>query len=146
MMSKNEIEPLYLLEYYNCKPFYHKYSGGINHAVSRMINTLIYAMNKCERLLRFILMIPDADIVKDVIGLESPSEILRSLDKLTIWFVKQAKVLRSRKHLQFIERKPGSVYSGDPKLIFVWMLRRPLPISQASNMSAVSRSRNSIMH
>ena len=36
-----------------------------------------------------------------------------------------------------MERKPGSVYSGDLKLIFVRMLRRPLPISHVSNMSAV---------
>ena len=72
-----------------------------------------------------------------MIGLESPNEILRSLEKLTNWFVKQAKVLRSRKCLQFTERKLGSVYSGDLKLIFVRMLRRPLPISHVSNMSAV---------
>ena len=64
-MSKKEIESPYLLEYYNCKPFHHEYSGGINHVVSRMTNMLTYAMNKCERLLRFIIMILDADIVKD---------------------------------------------------------------------------------
>ena len=131
-MKKKDMSPPYLTEYYNTKPFYKENSGGINHLFSRIVNTFMYALNKCEQLPHFIVIIPDCDLVKDVIEIKNPGELVRALEKVTHWMVKQIRNLRSQKRLQLMERKPGSVYSGDPKVIFMRMLRRPISINDSS--------------
>ena len=86
----------------------------------------MYALNKCKRLPRFVIILPDVDIIDDVkeIHVDNVRDAEDCVEAVAIWLVKQAKIAISCKRLELMERKPGAVYSTDPKIIFVRALRR----------------------
>ena len=51
--------------------------------------------------------------------------------------MKQIKKLVARKKLQLMEKRPGAVYSGDPKIIYIRMLHRPMKVEQDQVMNRI---------
>ena len=122
----------YLHSFYNVHSFSTHPSSGNHRTICRVINALIQALNTCERLPRFLVVIIDKDIIEDVgiFDFGATNEIAKNLE----WLMCQMKMYINRKHTELMGKCPGAVYTSDPKVIFVRMIRRPLVFRHGSKM------------
>ena len=131
----NRKSPLYIYEYYNVFDFWKTPVTGSCRVIGRMINALIEGLNKGRQLPRFLVIIIDKDIIKDV-GIYDYGAAKEIMDNMS-WLAKQIDVLIQRRKTELTDAKPGALYSTDPKVIFVTMLLRPLQFPKGSQMSNV---------
>ena len=120
--SKPDSVP-FLLKHFNAHVFYN--TSNISNVISRFTNAFVEALNECQRLAKYVLVIPDKDIVTRILHIQDGSSImigtaLHSMMKNFDLFIER------RKHnLQII--KPGALHADEvyPKIIWVHMLKRP---------------------
>ena len=112
----------YLSEYYNICNLYESQPGGVKLAMARIINTLIDTLDKKHCLPRFLIIVPDKDILNDCKVYSQ--DILRTVRTVVQWFVKQTTILLRHKREDILAKKPGALYSGDPTVIYVRMICR----------------------
>ena len=85
-------------------------------------------------------MILDKEIIEDVnIFNFGASDAIR---ENVNWLVKNVNLLVTRKRLQLLDKKPGAVYGGDPKIIFTTMLKRATMYHRGSKMESVCSLRS----
>ena len=113
--------PPYIYENYNTLPFYKSFSSGVTSTAAHMINTLIEALNTREWLPRFVVVIPDKDLLKDIEVYEFAAS--KVIQDLVAWTIRQMNMLIRRKCAALLEKCPGAVF-GDTKVILVRMMRR----------------------
>ena len=112
----------YLLQYYNIYNLYKTSSSGLCRAAARILNSLIDQLNKENRLPRFLVVIIDKDLVSDLNVFDGYAA--QMVSDYTNWLVKQINTTVTRKKSELLDKCPGTVFSGDPKIIFVRMLHR----------------------
>ena len=120
--DRKKTAPMYLQEYYNVLPFYS--TDGEPRAVARIVNSLISGLNSRDRLPKYILMLIDRDILMDIDVLDDDDDVPSTLYENICWVVKQVDMHIRRKKADLLEKKPGAVYTGDPKVVFIRMIRR----------------------
>ena len=103
------------------KMFYKLLSGRVHRSTARIINSLIDALNNNHRLPCFLVVMLDNDIIKDVDVFAR--DALGIIVEITYWLVRQVEMIIRRKKAEIMEKKPGAIFSGDPKIIFVRMIR-----------------------
>ena len=54
----------YLHEYYNVETFTYNGNGGLRSVLARINNAIVYALNNDEKLPRYIMLIPDKDLIE----------------------------------------------------------------------------------
>ena len=114
----HEAPQLYMNEYYNMLPFIRT---GESNCIARIINSLIDALNERRRLPRFLLVILDHDIIDDA----DPFKVdLQFMQRVINWLLKQIDLLIKRRRLEITEKRPGTIFTSDPKVIFAKMIRR----------------------
>ena len=91
--------------------------------VVKMINCIIDPLNKYNTMPRFLVIIPDADIVKYVNYTGSGRS--RILGAAIEWFTDELLELIKEKKDAMRLTRPGSVTPLEPKIIFVKMIDRP---------------------
>ena len=138
-MSKNEYQ-LYLQDYYNIFSYFYPTASTVKRAIARFINALIEALNDRERLPRYIIFILDKEIIEDVNIFNFRAS--KAINTNVNWLIRQANMMVRRKRLQILEKKPGAVYSGDPKIIFTTMMKRATLYQRGSKMEAVCSLRS----
>ena len=137
-LSKKNWQP-YTLDYYNPKGFYYSSSSWLESATSRILNKLIDALNKNDRLPKYILIFPDMDIIADLKKFDFGTANI--LANITNWLMRQCDVLVRRKKLQITERKPGAIIDNHPTLIYVKMIRQPERYPQGSKLANICKLR-----
>ena len=120
--NKSKEDKPYLLQYYNVKLLYKQLSQGVHRTVATILNTLIEQFNNIHILPRFLVVIIDKDILTDIDVFDSHAISMLTDD--IQWLVGQINAAVTRKKSEIIERRPGAIFTGDPKIIFVRMLRR----------------------
>ena len=96
---------------------------AINNPMVKIVNCFIEALNRFHTLPRFIVVVPDQDIIKaiDFYNFSISKIIQRSLE----WMVRQFdRIIVDRKE-KLLQVRPGAVVSLEPKIIWVKMLDRP---------------------
>ena len=122
-VEKSSVEDRpYLLKYYNVRLFYKFPPVGVSKAATRIVNSLIERFNIDHRLPRFIVVIVDKDIIKDINVYDGFAPLMTQ-DAIQ-WLVRQVNDVVSNKKTEIMKKCPESIFSGDPKIIFVRMLRR----------------------
>ena len=114
----------YMHRYYNIKRFYAENFNYSVNAVKRIQNTFIEALEDNQRLPRLIIVFLDRDLI-DSIGkanLDDGTEI--ALGKLIDKILSIIDRIAEARKADMYYRKPGSVSPGEPKFIWVKMLRR----------------------
>ena len=86
-----------------------------------MVNSLIDALNRRDQLPHFLIFAMDSDLFQDV-DLYSDDTIQMNSAAVQ-WVVWQTAMLIRRKRTDLLDKKPGTVYTGDPITIFVRMIR-----------------------
>ena len=125
----------YLYNYYNVFGYYAMRSSGNKHIIGRIVNSLIVGLNTRERLPRLIVLMLDKDLVNDlnVFDHTADNQIADCLN----WLFHQIEMLVHRRKMELMEKKPDAVYSSDPKIIVVDMLKRPLKFLERSTMAGI---------
>ena len=88
-----------------------------------MINSIIDAIKERKRLPKYLVMIPDKDIIQHDVDFFS-EEVPLILNEILRWFVRQIDLIIRRQKIDFLDRKPGSLQGFSPKTIYVCMLCR----------------------
>ena len=132
----NNKSPPYLYEYYNVTGFWKQNSRRV---IRHTLNAFIEALNGGHCLPRFLVIVLDKDLIEDVdlYDFGASKEIYENLK----WLIKQMDVLIKQKKTEIAAIKPGVLYSTDPKVILVMMLRCPLFFPVGSQMEKVSSLR-----
>ena len=118
----NPSEKPYVYTMYNVRCFTSKPACLVQNIPARIVNCLIKALNEAFSIPRFIVVVPDWDILRFINHFTYGVEILvqESLD----WMIdNMKKVIRDKKD-QLFKIHNGSVVSTQPKIIWVKMLQR----------------------
>ena len=116
--------PPYLYQYYNVFRYHSARSSEMRHVIGRMINSFIVGLNTRERLLCYVVLVMDKDIIEDInlFGKEADDQIAMNID----WLLRQMGLLIRRRQMEICDKKPGAVYANDPKIVMLEMVCRPL--------------------
>ena len=116
----------YLFDYYNVQFFTGNPLSEIKDVLTKLVNSLIKALNDTSCLPRLILVIPDHDILKHIGKLKPGAESMYILQKTISWVMNQMERAILAKEDELRKKKPGSITLGEPKFIWVKMINRPL--------------------
>ena len=131
----NHTNPLYLYDYYNVFTYVPSPSMGATRTIACTFNAAVEGLNNKRRLPRFVIVIVDKDIIEDVNIFEYGAS--KAIFKNVEWLVRQINIHIKRKRLEVLETKPGAVYTSDPKIVFVTMIRCPVIFDLGSCMEKV---------
>ena len=134
----NDAQKFYLKKYYNVAGFFDT-TGIIKEGLARVVNAMIEGVNTKHKLPRFMVVILDKDVIEDLNFFEFGS--YKALAEVTNWLTIQISIVIQRKKLELNAKKLGVVYSGDPKVIYVQMLRQTEMYKQGSHMQQVCKLR-----
>ena len=101
---------LYMNDWYNIKHFHDSKSEV---AIGRMVNALIDGINTEHVLPKYLILIPDTDIINDLNIFEFGAH--KGLAMSVNWLTKQVNLVIRRKKLQNLEKKCGSVVQAHPR-------------------------------
>ena len=132
-----KVTQLYLREYNNVKGFYYPSAiAGIKYTMTRILNSVIEALNSCDRLPRMVLILPDKDIINDVNLYDFGA--YKTIAAVVNWFTCQVDIAIHRKKLQISEKKPGAISSSRyPSIIHVNMIHRATSFRSGSKMESI---------
>ena len=113
-----------MYDYYNItcltehKPVYNN-----NNTLARIINTLAKGLNEQPRMPRFILVVPDMDILRFInhFGF-SVSQII---GKCLNWLIKNIDIIIESRKDDLRCRKPGALHSSELKLVWMKLFQHP---------------------
>ena len=138
-LNKKSWKP-YLLDYYNSKGYYYQSNNWLESATSWILNKLTEALNENDRLPKYIVMMPDKDIIADLNDFEFGAT--KNIANLTNWLMRQCEIMVHRKKLQIMEKKPGAVIDNHPTFIYVNMIRRLERYPRNSKMADICKMRS----
>ena len=114
---------LYVYGNYNVQGIFPANFYAQRSILARMLNTVIYGLNKFEKLPRMLVMIPDKNLIEAVDN--KRSGISLTMGMCLEWLIRQIEKAIDRKKNMMREIKPGSVIVGEPKMIWIKMIKRP---------------------
>ena len=121
--KQGENIPLFMEEYFNLKPYYQKTSCTVKYASTRMLNSLIEVVADRHRLPKYLIVIPDKDMLEGDVDVFNPA-VSKIIPEIVRWFVRQIDLIIRRWRSDFLVKKPESLTSLSTKMIYVRMLRR----------------------
>ena len=136
--------PPFLFEQFNVRINFAN-TTSLANILSRIVNALITELNENDHLPKYILIVPDKDIVQDMqFNAYGASHIL---EKMTTWLVNTiASLINRRKHNTYVVKPGAAVPPDEPSLIWVKMLSRPkLESSCRNDIFAMKRKFNYIL-
>ena len=111
--DKEEVPP-YIQDTFNVYPYYDSASSGVKHSITRIVNSLIEAIKERRRLPKYLVVIIDLDMLRDVdVFDQSAAQIINELVR---WLVRQVDMILRCKKMDFLEKKPGASQVSHPRL------------------------------
>ena len=122
----------FLFDYYNITCFTTNPLSVLTDTMTRIVNCVIKGLNESARLPRFIIVIPDLDVVRHVNEFGKGMTVVnRAAIK---WIINQITRAVTAKHEDLVKKRPGVVISvTEPKFVWVKMVQRPMQNSNWSN-------------
>ena len=115
----------YVYDYFNVSCFTPNPSTHVTDILARFVNCLVKALNDMLRIPRLIIVIPDADILRFVMDKALHKEhIPYMITTALTWIINQMIRAIDAKKDNLKRRKPGSLQSTEPKIIWVPMIDR----------------------
>ena len=114
--------PPYMEDKYNVRALYKARSTAVS-TVARMLNAVIDAMNEFDRLPKYIVVIPDSDIISYGGVYDDDASVM--IYTLLRYLVKNINRKVDDRFEAIYKKKPGAVKAGEPRIAWVKMLDRP---------------------
>ena len=95
----------------------------MGRAIATIFNAVIEAINRRPRLPRFLVITPDKDTLNDIDVYED--NVKKIIRDNVFWLIRQVDLILRRRKIELMDKKPGTIFSGDPKVILIRMIRRP---------------------
>ena len=114
--------PPYLYDMYNVRCFTANPLSEIKNVATRLVNTLIKALNGSEKLPRIILIAPDWDLIRFINHDGAAAEII--FKEVINWIITNMKCAMESKKDFLLKKKAGAVAEGEPKTIWIKMINR----------------------
>ena len=92
-------------------------------------------LNNHPQLPCFIIAVIDKDIIEDVNHFDFGATT--AIFKCMEWLICNINVIIKHRCLELLDTKPGVVYTTDPKIVFLSMIRRPMLFDRESCMEKV---------
>ena len=115
----------YLYEYYNIIPRFPATNSVIRSTLARIFNEFVSAMNDRTRLPRYVIMLLDKELVESAD--HNNFGIQKILTEMVSWLARNIdKVVDLRKEDIRVKRPGAIASSGEPRIIWMKMLFRPI--------------------
>ena len=129
----------YIFAHFNVRAFYT--NTGLRTDINKLIDPLVEVLNTYHRLPKYLVVVPDVDLLK-CMSWESGISIM--LSAALHYIVKQYDIFLRRRNTALMERRHGAVMPDQyPKIIWVRMPKRPHPNNKG--IFSLSRKFNSIL-
>ena len=117
----------YIYESYNISCFTTNPLSDIHNMMTRLVNCLVKALNDNSTLPRFIIVIPEVDLLSFFSYYEETSHAeLETFSRIGLkWILNQFDRVLSIKKEELRKLQAGSITSSEPKIIWVTSLNRP---------------------
>ena len=89
----------------------------MTRGLARMLNPLVEVMNEHKRLPRFILVIPDKDLLQAIKRSASKFNPGVVMGAAVHYLIRQFDMLVERKKIDIFYKKPGALHKADPIFI-----------------------------
>ena len=119
----NRKDDPYLYQFFNVMIFYQKSNGKANSALMNIYNSLVEGLNKYARLPRFIIVIPDRDLIIQANHFSFGMNII--IEQQIKWLMKKFERAFQMRRVDLKDKCLGSV-GHEPRIIWVKMIQRPL--------------------
>ena len=116
----------YLFKHFNMSSYYT--TSGVSNIAVRIITALVEAFNEWPKLPKYIILIPDVDILISLLPQcnEDKSGISLLMGAATFIIIKQINLLIRHRRTDLKDKKLGAaIHSSYPKVIWVRMVKRP---------------------
>ena len=100
-----------------------------------IINSFIEALNEHDRLPRYLIIVPDKDLISDINVFEFGAS--KVVSDVLQWMLKEINMFIRWKRLELLDKKPGAIADDDPMVILVRMLRRHERYTQGSCLEKI---------
>ena len=120
-VSKGKIP--YIYKMYNVRCFMANPLSYMKNVATRLVNTLVKALNDYEKLPRMILLVPDWDLPKFYGFIDHHADLL--IKEILKWIINNMRKTVEVKKDFLMKSKVGAVFKGEPKVIRAEMINRP---------------------
>ena len=110
--------PPYIEEEFNSSGLFMNTFNNVRCVPARFFNLIIEALNKKPKLPKYIVIVPDEDIVR-YNNLYEGSDAVKCTHKVLKYLVKEINKYVDARFEDLYRRKPGSVNKGEPKIIWL---------------------------
>ena len=111
----------YIYQFYNVSAYYMNPLSDVRPSMARMQNALVKAMNKNTYLPKYLIMLPDMDLVESIIR----NKLREDIEDILNWIINQVSKLLITRREDLKYKNPGSVTADLTRVIWVKMLARP---------------------
>ena len=118
--ARNRPSP-FLFQEFNVRDYY---AGAAYTGIARMLHAIVQAMNDNHRLAKYIIMIPDRDIVLSLLNQDIDSSYI--MGATLHYLIKQINILIARRKHDLATKKPGVLNAEHPSVVWVRMLKQPI--------------------
>ena len=122
--SSPKLTTPYMLDQYTVSSHIMGEINGISSPAARIQNCLIRQLDKCQTLPRFIVFVPDNDIIKSSTIDFYDYSTRKMCDEITKWMAEDFINKISKRKSELLKVKGGAVLPGEPKIIFIKMIYR----------------------
>ena len=111
----------FIFKQFNIRAFYT--NKGFRTGINILLDPLAEALNKYHKLLKYMLVVPDKDLLSH---LKWDNGISVEIGASLHYLVKQQDLYLQRRKRELAQKKPGALIADDyPKIIWIRMLKRP---------------------
>ena len=116
----------FIFNFYNISGHYVTTGSGYKGIV-RLLNPLIHGLNEEPFLPKYVIIIPDDDILRYM-----PETSAFQIGSILHYAIMQFDLFIERRRQDLLSKRPGALLPDDslPKIIWVRMLKRPLPLNK----------------
>ena len=130
----------YMYDHFNVQIFTANPLSSLRNVMTRLVNSLIKALNDATKLPRIILVVPDIDLLKHTKNFDFGT--VETSTAAIDWVMTQMERAVEEKRDEIKKRKPGAIEPGEPKFIWSKMINRT---NGFSNILKVRRKFNDAM-
>ena len=113
----------YLYDMYNVRCFTANPLSEMKNVATRLVNSLVKALNDYEKLPRMILVVPDWDLLNYFrFNDGNADQLIKTILK---WIINNMRKAVDAKKDFLMKSKIGAVFEGEPKIIWAKMINRP---------------------
>ena len=124
-----KMTPPYIFQYFNICGL-HVSTGSAVKSSAHLINPLIHVLNEEPHLPKYIVVLPDQDILQLLVKHHSTSALV--IGSILHFMIKQMDLFIARRKQDLFHRRPGALSADGllPRFIWIRMLKRPKSLSE----------------